>query len=183
MEKKVCVFLADGFEEVEGLTVVDILRRADIKVETVSVTGDREIHGAHEINVQADTLFEEANFENAEMLILPGGMPGTLHLQEHKGLEALLRKFYGNKKYVAAICAAPTIFGKLGFLEGRKATCYPEMEEGLSGANVIKDMVAVDGHVITSRGMGTAIPFALCLIELLIGKEKSEEIRASIIYE
>lgn len=183
MEKKVCVFLADGFEEVEGLTVVDILRRAEIKVETVSVTGDREIHGAHKINVQADTLFEEANFENTEMLVLPGGMPGTIHLQEHKGLEALLRKFYGNKKYVAAICAAPTIFGKLEFLEGRKATCYPAMEEGLIGANVTRDKVSVDEHVVTSRGMGTAIPFALCLVELLIGKEKAEEIRTSIIYE
>ncbi|WP_461813022.1 DJ-1 family glyoxalase III [Faecalimonas sp.] len=183
MKKKVCVFLADGFEEVEGLTVVDILRRAEIKVETVSVTGNREIHGAHEINVQADTLFEEANFENAEMLVLPGGMPGTIHLQEHKGLEALLRKFYGKKKYVAAICAAPTIFGKLGFLEGRKATCYPAMEEGLIGADVTKEMVAIDEHIITSRGMGTAIPFALYLVEVLMGKEKSEEIRTAIVYE
>ena len=182
MEKKVCVFLADGFEEIEGLTVVDILRRADIKVETVSVTGEKEIHGSHEINVQADTLFEEANFENAEMLVLPGGMPGTIRLQEHRGLEALLRKFYGSKKYIAAFCAAPTVFGKLGFLEGRKATCYPAMEEGLVGADVIRDMVIVDGHVVTSRGMGTAIPFALALVELLAGSEKAEEIRESIIY-
>lgn len=182
MEKKVCVFLADGFEEIEGLTVVDILRRAEIKVETVSVTGSREIHGAHEINVQADTLFEEANFENAEMLVLPGGMPGTIHLQEHKGLEALLRKFYGCKKYVAAICAAPTIFGKLGFLEGRRAVCYPSMEEGLHGAEVAAEPVVADGHVVTSRGMGTAIPFALKLVELLAGDEKAEEIGKSIIY-
>ena len=112
----------------------------------------------------------------------PGGMPGTIRLQEHRGLEALLRKFYGSKKYIAAICAAPTVFGKLGFLEGRKATCYPAMEEGLVGADVIRDMVIVDGHVVTSRGMGTAIPFALALVELLAGSEKAEEIRESIIY-
>ena len=116
------------------------------------------------------------------MLVLPGGMPGTLNLGQHRGLEALLRKFYQREKFIAAICAAPSVFGKYGFLEGRKATSYPGFEEALEGAEVVKDAVAVSDFVITSRGMGTAIPFSLTLIEQLVGKEKSEEIGKSIIY-
>ena len=180
--KQVCVFLADGFEEIEGLTVVDLLRRAGIEVTTVSITGEHTIHGAHGIDVQADKLFEDMNYEEQDMLVLPGGMPGTLNLGQHRGLEALLRKFYQKEKFIAAICAAPSVFGKYGFLKGRKATSYPGFEEALEGAEVVKDAVAVSDFVITSRGMGTAIPFSLTLIEQLVGKEKSEEIGKSIIY-
>lgn len=180
--KQVCVFLADGFEEIEGLTVVDLLRRAEIKVTTVSVTGDYTIHGAHGIDVQADELFENMNYEKQDMLVLPGGMPGTLNLGAHKGLEVLLRKFYDREKYIAAICAAPSVFGKYGFLNGKKATSYPGYEKMLEGAELVEDAVAVSDFVITSRGMGTAIPFSLTLIELLKGIEKAEEIRRSIIY-
>lgn len=180
--KRVCVFLADGFEEIEGLTVVDLLRRANVEVTMVSVTGEYTIHGAHGIEVQVDDLFENINFEAQDMLVLPGGMPGTLNLQKHKGLEALLRKFYQKEKYIAAICAAPSVFGKYGFLKGRKATAYPGFEEQLEGAEVVTDEVAVSDFVITSRGMGTAIPFALSLIAKLVGEDKAEEIGKSIIY-
>lgn len=180
--KQVCVFLADGFEEIEGLTVVDLLRRAEIEVTTVSITGDKAIHGAHGIDVQADTLFEDMSYEDQDMLVLPGGMPGTLNLAKHKGLEALLRKFYQKSKYIAAICAAPSVFGRYGFLNGRKATSYPGFEDALVGAEIVKDAVAVSDFVITSRGMGTAIPFSLSLIEQLVGIEKAEEIGKSIIY-
>jgi len=180
--KQVCVFLADGFEEIEGLTVVDLLRRADVEVTTVSITGKHMIHGAHGINVQADKLFEDMNYEKQDMLVLPGGMPGTLNLGKHRGLEALLRKFYQKEKYIAAICAAPSVFGKYGFLNGKKATAYPGFEDALVGAEVVMDAVAVSEFVITSRGMGTAIPFSLALIEQLVGKEKAEEIGKSIIY-
>lgn len=180
--KKVSVFLADGFEEIEGLTVVDLLRRAGVGVTTVSVTGDITIHGAHGVNVQADTVFEEMEYEGQDMLVLPGGMPGTLHLGEHKGLELLLRQFYQEKKYLAAICAAPSVFGAYGFLHGRKATSYPGFEEQLDGAEYVTDAVAVDEFVITSRGMGTAIAFSLTLIEKLLGREKADEIGKSIIY-
>lgn len=180
--KKVSVFLADGFEEIEGLTVVDLLRRAGVEVTTVSITGDDTIHGAHGINVQADKLFEEMNFEGQDMLVLPGGMPGTLNLGAFKGLEGVLNKFYNQKKYLAAICAAPSVFGKYGFLKGRKATAYPGFEEQLIGAECVTDEVAVDEFVITSRGMGTAIPFSLTLIGLLISTEKADEIGKSIIY-
>ncbi len=180
--KQVCVFLADGFEEIEGLTVVDLLRRAEVHVTTVSVTGEYMIHGAHGIDVQADTLFESMNYEEQDMLVLPGGMPGTLNLGKHKGLEALLRKFYQREKYIAAICAAPSVFGKYGFLKGRRAASYPGFEEALDGAEIAKDAVVVSDFVITSRGMGTAIPFSLALIELLEGSQKAEKIRESIIY-
>ncbi len=180
--KQASVFLADGFEEIEGLTVVDILRRAGVQTDTVSITGEKTIHGSHQIEVQADFLFEEMDFSQSEMLILPGGMPGTRHLMEHKGLRGLLEAYYEQGQYIAAICAAPSIFGGLGFLKGRKACCYPSFEGKLEGAEVVQDKVCVDGHVITSRGMGTAIPFALKLTALLCGEEKAEEIGRSIIF-
>ena len=182
MSKKVCVFLADGFEEIEGLTVVDLLRRAQIEVTTVSITGAIMIHGAHGIDVKADELFENMNYEGQDMLVLPGGMPGTLHLGEHKGLKNLLDKFYNEKKYLAAICAAPSVFGKYGYLKGRKATSYPGFEEQLLGAECSEDDVVVSGFITTSRGRGTAIPFALSLIAQLINEEKANEIGKSIIY-
>ena len=132
---KVCVFLADGFEEIEGLTVVDILRRAGIKTETVSIMGRKEIHGAHQITVTSDSLFEETDMEDADMLVLPGGMPGTLNLKEHEGLRELLTSFDKRQKHIAAICAAPSILAGLGMLEGRKACSYPSFEEQLIGAH------------------------------------------------
>lgn len=180
--KQVSVFLADGFEEIEGLTVVDLLRRAGVEVTTVSITGEYTIHGAHGIDVQADKLFEEMDCDGQDMLVLPGGMPGTINLGAHKGLEKLLKVSYEKGKYIAAICAAPSVLGKYGFLKGRKATSYPGFEEQLEGAECVTDAVVVDEHVITSRGMGTAIPFSLALIELLISREKADEIGKSIIY-
>lgn len=183
MEKQVCVFLADGFEEIEGLTVVDLLRRANIRVTTVSITGDKMIHGAHGINVQADELFEQMDYAEQDMLVLPGGMPGTLYLGEHQGLKALLMQYYQEEKYLAAICAAPSVFGKYGFLNGRVATSYPGFEGALTGSDYIEKPVAISDFIITSRGLGTAIPFSLALIEQLLGKEKAEEIGKAIIYD
>ena len=182
MTKQVSVFLADGFEEIEGLTVVDLLRRVGITVTTVSITGEYTIHGAHGIDVQADKLFAEMTYNTQDMLVLPGGMPGTLNLGAHKGLEELLRRFYQEKKYIAAICAAPSILGAYGFLKERKATSYPGFDEALVGAEYVQDAVAVSDFIITSRGMGTAIPFSLALIEVLLDKEKAEELGKSIIY-
>ena len=173
--KKISVFLADGFEEIEGLTVVDILRRAGVQVHMVSITGEKTIHGSHQIDVQADCLFEEMDFSDTEMLVLPGGMPGTRNLMNHRGLQELLRAYHEKGSYIAAICAAPSVFG-------RRACCYPSFEEKLEGAEVVRDQVCADGHIITSRGMGTAIPFALKLTALLCGEEKAEEISRSIIY-
>lgn len=183
MTKKVCVFLADGFEEIEGLTVVDLLRRAGVRVTTVSIMGRTTIHGAHQIDVQADEVFEEIkSYDEYDMLVLPGGMPGTLHLKEHQGLGETLKQFYAQKKWIAAICAAPIVFGKYGFLQGKKVTSYPGFEEELAGATYVNDAVVVSDFVVTSRGMGTAIPFSLALIETLLGEEKATEIGKSIIY-
>lgn len=182
MEKKVYVFLADGFEEIEGLTVVDVLRRAGADTVMVSVTGDRKITGSHGIQVMADTLFEEENYGAADLLVLPGGMPGTLNLKAHEGLTALLKEFDREKKYIAAICAAPSILSDLGMLAGRRACAYPSFEEGLDCAEVVREPAAADGHIITGRGMGAAIPFALKLTELLFGGEKADEVAKSIVY-
>ena len=183
MEKQVCVFLADGFEEIEGLTVVDLLRRAGVHVTTVSITGEHTIHGAHGIDVQADKLFDEVAYTKQDMVVLPGGMPGTLHLGEHEGVKQVLEQFCREKKYIAAICAAPSVLGKYGMLKGRKATSYPGFEDALLGAEYVYDKVVADEYFVTSRGMGTAIAFALKLIELLLGEEKSKKIGESIIYE
>lgn len=179
---RVCVFLADGFEEIEGLAVVDILRRAGIETEMVSVMGRKEILGAHGIRVEADSLFEEADAAGADMLVLPGGMPGTLNLKAHEGLLKLLKSFDSQGKYIAAICAAPSILAELGMLKGRKACSYTSFEDRLEDAQVVREPAVTDGHITTGRGMGTAIPFALRLAALLAGEEKAEEVRASIVY-
>ena len=168
---KVFVFLADGFEEIEGLTVVDMLRRAEIPTVTVSIGSSRNIIGAHRIEVEADIMFHEVLEAEGAMYVLPGGMPGTL-----------LQKAYKNEKYLAAICAAPTVFEKYGFLEGRKATSYPAMEEELKSADYQTDKVVVDGKIITSRGMGTAIDFAAKLVEIIKGTKEKDELLKSIVY-
>lgn len=205
--QKVYVFLADGFEEIEGLTVVDILRRGNVETVMVSVTGDRVIHGAHGIDVHADAVFENVDFADAAMLVLPGGGGGTKMLSEFEPLTRLLKEAYeswngaagncavGNYAaekctaqadstgtFIAAICAAPSILGGLHMLEGRKAVCYPGFEEKLLGAEVVQADAVVDGNIITGRAMGGAAEFALTLLGLLKGKEKAEEIRTEIVY-
>ena len=177
--KKVCVFLADGFEEIEGLTVVDILRRAGVETETVSVMGN----GSHGIIVEADKVFEEADVADADMLVLPGGMPGTLNLKAHEGLRKQILSFNSQSKYLAAICAAPTVLSELGILKGKKACAYPSFEEELDCGEVLKVPAVTDGNITTGRGMGAAIPFALRLAAILCGDEKAEEIRKSVVYE
>lgn len=179
---KVYVFLADGFEEIEGLTVVDLLRRADIDVATVSIMGRREIIGSHRIEVKADTLIEEVTPGEEDYLVLPGGMPGTLHLGACERLVGFLKEANERESGIAAICAAPTVFGKLGFLNGRKAICYPGMEGDLKGAAVTVEPVVTDGHITTSRGLGTAIPFALEIISILKGEAAADKIAKSIVY-
>lgn len=183
MTKKVSVFLADGFEEIEGLTVVDLLRRAGVEVTTVSITDKLTIHGAHKIDVQADKMFDEVDYQMEDMVVLPGGMPGTLNLGAHEGVKKVLEQFYAAKKYIGAICAAPSVLGKYGMLEGRKATSYPGFEAELKGAEYTTEPVAASDFVITSRGLGTAIDFALALITVLVSEEKANEISRSIIYK
>ena len=127
--KKVSVILADGFEEVEGLTVVDLLRRARIYVDTVSIMEDYTVHGAHGINVQTEDLFEEVNFVESDMIVLPGGMPGTKNLDSHAGVQRVVKDFFQEGKKIGAICAAPTVLSNLGLLKGKRVTCYPGVEK------------------------------------------------------
>lgn len=178
----VYVMAADGFEEIEGLTVVDILRRAGVEVRLVSVNGEKQVRGSHGIMTEADLLFEEADSDSADMIVLPGGMPGTLNLKACEGLRRWLTDFDRQKKYIAAICAAPTVLSDLGILKERKACAYPSFEKELDCSQVVEAPVVTDGHVTTGRGMGTAIPFALRLTAILCGEEKAEEIRTSIVY-
>lgn len=180
--KKVCVLLAEGFEEVEALTAVDLLRRAKVYVDTVSVTEDYIVLGAHGISVQTEDLFREVDFADFDMIVLPGGMPGTTNLEAHSGLRQVLTEAAERGQFLAAICAAPTILGKMGLLKGRKATCYPGMEAELEGAVIGGGAVVTDGPFITSRGVGTAIDFALQLITVLTDEEKAGEIAKAIVY-
>ena len=176
-------FLADGFEEIEALATIDILRRADIPVTTVGVDGN-VICGAHDICVTADMPIGEFEFdEDALGIILPGGMPGTKYLGSDARLIGLIAEMDKKEKWLAAICAAPSVLGGLGFLKERRATSYPTCLDGLPVGEYLEEKVVIDGNVITSRGVGTAIPFALALIESLFGKDKADEIAASIIYE
>lgn len=182
MNQKVCVFLADGFEEIEGLTVVDLLRRGKVETITVSIMGRLEIEGSHGIKVMADQLFENMSFDDVTMLVLPGGIPGTPNLQEHEGLNVLLKKFNEEGKYLAAICAAPRIFGGLGFLKDRPACCHPSQEDVLYSKEVSSENVVVSDHIITSRGMGTAIDFGLKLLEITTDADTTEHVKNGIVY-
>lgn len=181
---KAIVLLADGFEEVEGLTVVDLLRRADIEVETVSIMETKKIIGRSRIQVKADEELDKAVTDDADMIILPGGQPGTTYLGQNEKVKKLLLKFDKEGKKIAAICAAPTVLGKYGLLKGKRATCYPGCEDQLIGAEVVLDQEVVqDGNITTSRGAGTAIPFALKLIEELLDADEADAIRREIIYQ
>ncbi|WP_394917906.1 DJ-1 family glyoxalase III [uncultured Robinsoniella sp.] len=180
---KIYIFLAEGFEEIEGLTVVDLLRRGKLDITMISMTGVLAVTGSHGICVTADAVFEETDFSDARMYVLPGGMPGTLHLGNHKGLVDLLKEAHAKNGKIAAICAAPSVLGTNGILEGKRAVCYPGFEDKLLGAQVLNDPVAVDGNIITSRGLGTAIEFSLAIISEFLGEEEAQRIAESIIYK
>lgn len=180
--KKVCVLLAEGFEEIEALTVVDLLRRARIYVDTAAVADEYMVRGSHGIAVQTEDLFSEVDFEDFDMLVLPGGLPGTTNLGDHSGVRKVIRDFAEKDKYIAAICAAPTLLGSLGLLKGKRVTCYPSMEKQISGAVLTGAPVMSDGNIITGQGVGAAIEFALNLIAVLMGDEKAQEIAEAIVY-
>lgn len=178
---KVYLFLADGFEEIEALTVVDILRRGDVDIKTVSIMPDKTVKGSHGINVEADLMFDKKSYDDADMLVLPGGGQGTQRLKEHKALNGLIIKSESEGKYLAAICAAPSVFGLAGILDGLSAVCYPGFELQLIGASIGKSNVVKDGRIITSKSAGTAMEFALVLLETLEGAEKMNKVKSSIL--
>lgn len=179
--KTAIVFLADGFEECEGLLVVDLLRRAEVNVITASIMGRTEIKSSHGVTLQADVKAENVDFSSADMIVLPGGLPGTTYLGENEIVKDQCKAF-AKDKYVAAICAAPSVLASLELLEGKTATCHPAFEGKMAGAIVTKESVSVAGNIITGQGLGAGIPFALKLVETLVNKETADKIAAAISY-
>jgi len=183
MEKNIYLFLADGFEEVEALAVVDLLRRSGLGCNMVSIMGREEVTGSHKITVKADLLIQDADFDSADILILPGGMPGTTNLGNCEILTEQVKAFAVSEKPLAAICAAPGVLGQCGVLQGKRAACYPGCEGNLIGAQIVYEEVVQDGNIITSRGMGTAIPFGLAIVGMFLGEEEAKKLEKGIVYK
>ena len=179
---KIGIFMADGCEEIEGLTVVDIVRRAGINITTISISDKKEVAGAHGITFLADAKKDEVDFSTLDGIVLPGGMPGTINLGADETVDKVIREFAAGGKLVAAICAAPSVWGQAGLLNGKHATSYPGFEPKLTGAVTSEDPVVQDGNVITSRGMGTAIAFALEIVSYFTDKKTADKLAESIIY-
>ncbi len=181
MDKKVFVHLAEGFEEIEAMATIDILIRGELDVEIVSVTGEKIVKSVRGIGVQCDKLFEEVDYSEGGMIVLPGGIPGLDNLGAHAGLVEQLKAYKEQGKWIAAICAAPIILHDNGLIDGKTLTCFPGVGDDFKEANVGKDIVAVDGKLITSQGPGTAIEFGLKILELLKGKEMSDYVRGRLL--
>ena len=173
------MFLADGFEEIEALATLDIIRRANIEIATVGVTGEN-VTGAHNISVKADVNIDDINFDDLTGVILPGGLPGTTHLDNSSKVCELTVNANDRGLLVSAICAAPSVLGRLGLLKGKKATCYPGFEDKLSGAECTDEYVVRDGNIITGRGAGAAIEFGLKIVEYFKGDQISNELRKTM---
>lgn len=176
------IFFAEGFEEVEALTTVDLLRRAKIDNVMISVTGNIAVTGSHGIEIKTDVLLENTDFAKLDGIVLPGGGPGFANLEKVGVLCEQVKNFASNGKLVAAICGAPSILGHLGILRGKKATIFPGMEEHLEGAEVLFDSVVRDGNIITSRGMGTSVDFGLSLVEYFKDAQTAEALAHRIVY-
>ena len=180
--KKVLVPLAEGFEEIEAISIIDLLRRAGITVVTASL-GAKAVKAAHDITVQADKTLDEALSDDYDMVVLPGGMPGSEHLDQDKRVHGVLAKMVESGKFVGAICAAPKVLGNGGLLKGKKATSYPGFVDkmNLPGVTYTGAPVECDGKIITGRGPGTAMDFSLALIEALLGKEKRDSVEKALV--
>ena len=181
--KKVYAFIANGSEETECLTVVDVLRRGGIDVTLVSVEDSPAVVSSHNVTITADTTFAQCDFSDADALFIPGGMPGTKRLGAHAGLCRELTNAAQSGKHVAAICAAPSVLGKLGLLKGKRATCFPSFEDALEGATHTSAGVVTDGNITTSRGLGFALDLGLELLALLTTKENAQQIKSAIQYD
>lgn len=177
------LFLAEGFEEIEALATVDILRRAGIPVKTVSITESLQVKGAHGITVSADLIFDNTHFDHPEWLILPGGLPGAEYLYNFAPLQGLLVRHASQNGKIAAICASPAVvLGQLGLLKGKKAICYPGFEDKLEGATVLHQPVVVDGNFITANGPATSIPFALTIVSATVGEQEALKVADGMLY-
>lgn len=174
------LFLASGFEEIESIVVIDILRRANMEITIVSIEKQLEVTGSHHITIKTDVIFENVIFENIEWLILPGGMPGTTNLNKHEKLKEIIKKHYEKGGSIAAICAAPLILGDMNLLQGKSAICYPGYESHLKGALLSHEKVVDAGNIVTAKGAGVTIPFALKIVEKSKGMDKAQEIANKI---
>jgi 4-methyl-5(b-hydroxyethyl)-thiazole monophosphate biosynthesis len=179
--KSIFVHLADGFEEIEAITIIDVLRRSGLNVVTLSISDKLMVNGAHKIGVEADLLFKNADYKQADMIVLPGGMPGAKNLSEHEGLNFQLKKFFEEGKLLGAICAAPMVLGKLGILKGKKVVCYPGFENYLHGAIIKEEPVVTDGNIITGRGPGAAMQFSYEIVRLLKDEQNVAELREAML--
>ena len=179
--KNIAVHLAEGFEEIEATSIIDVLRRAEFKVNIVSITGTVEVKGSHEITILADSLFEDVDYSNIDMIVLPGGMPGAANLKAHSGLREEILNFNDMGKPLGAICAAPMVIGNLGILKDKNATCYPGFEDELHGAVITGNDVELAGNVVTGKGAGVAIKFALKIVEMIRGKKEADELAKKMI--
>ena len=174
--KTIAVHLAEGFEEIEAISIIDVLRRAAFEVVIVSVTGTLGVIGSHQIKVTADRLFDDVDYSEIDMIVLPGGMPGAKNLNNHAGLRKQILDFNKNGKLLGAICAAPLVLGQLGLLNGKNATCFPGFEKYLEGAKITGAATETAGNIITGKGAGVAIKFALKIVEELKGKNTADEL-------
>lgn len=178
--KTMYIFLAEGFEEIEALAPVDVMRRAGLRVIMVSTTGELVVKGAHGIPVVADTVFEEVDFNDAALLFLPGGLPGATNLKAHNSLGGLLVNKAAEGAIISAICAAPLVLGGLGLLQGKRATCYPGFEDTMVGANYTAEKVTCDGNIITACGPGAAWELGFTFVEQFCSVEKANELRTGM---
>lgn len=177
----VYVFLANGFEEMEAIAPIDLLRRAELKVVTVAVgTDTKTVMGAHGIRINADITEQQVDLTDIEMAVLPGGMPGTLNLEQSAVVQTVLKHCKQQNIYIGAICAAPSVLGHMGLLDGVTATCFEGFETQLTGANYSPQHVCCDHNIITARGAGVSVEFALKLVEVLCGTSKANLLRKSI---
>lgn len=176
------VFLADGFEEIEAVAPIDIMRRADMIVRTVSVNGQKEVTGAHGVTYTADRVFEEIDFSDADFLVLPGGMPGATNLYEFEPLCQLLKEHNNKGGNIAAICASPAVvLAPLGIINGKQATCYPGFEKELINITITGNRVEKDGNVITGNGPSSAIQFGLAIVEEACGEKVAGQVAAGML--
>lgn len=180
--KNVVVPLAEGFEEIEAVTIIDILRRAGFKVTTSSIGESLKVNGSHFLSIEADLPFAKIDFNMQDMIILPGGMPGAMNLNDHQGLKSVLKEYHEKRKHIGAICAAPLVLGQNGILSNRKATCYPGFEKYLEGAEIVNEGVVYDGHLLTGQGVAYAIAFSLKVVEILVGRALALNVASKILY-
>lgn len=180
---KVYEFLATGFEDIEALIPLDIMRRAGVDFKTVSITGDLYVESAHGVSIKADMLIEDADLGDADLIMLPGGLPGATNLNAHNGVKKAVVEQNARGKMIGAICAAPMVLGGIGLLQGRRATCYPGFEKYLEGAEYTHELCTVDGNITTGEGPAAALPYAYTLLAALTDKHTADQVAEGMMYK